>query len=528
MSKNICNICGANYDYFAGRWKCPACGAFKEEELSNEEITLLYNADQKLRLANFIDAELAFEDIIVRYPKNPAGYWGHLCSCYGIKEEVDFDGRKIPTCYATSIESVLDCKDYKMALSLADSYTKEYYRNQAEYMERVRKVWVEKASKEEPYDIFISYKDSDTANNIERTKDSYEAQNLYTHLIQKGYKVFFSRESLRDKVGEKYEPYIFNALQTSKVMIVYGSSADYINSTWVKNEWSRYLKKINSGEKESNSLIVAYDGFNINELPSILSSKQCLNASYANRDFYPDLDKYINKIIKNGSKEKEPKVIIPEKIEIKKVDKNHKHNFKKLKIISPTCSQVGYTEYACECGEIKKTDFTPRRTTHEFSDWEIIKESSCVKNGIKKRECIVCGYIEEEIIKSIGHTFSDWQVNISDKSKEERICTTCGFMESQSISKSVIQSEDIESQELENNENLDNLDNQDKLKLINKEEIERKKILENYFESEMNNISQNKDKLEKPFNYKNKEEYERKKILEKQFELEMNNFKYNN
>ena len=59
MSQNICNICGANYEYRNGRWVCPACGAYKQEELSNEEVTLLYNAAQKLRLCDFDEAEKA-------------------------------------------------------------------------------------------------------------------------------------------------------------------------------------------------------------------------------------------------------------------------------------------------------------------------------------------------------------------------------------------------------------------------------------------------------------------------------------
>ena len=111
MSQNICNICGANYEYRNGRWKCPACGAFKAEELSNEEVTLFYNAAQKLRLCDFDEAEKAYTDIIEKFPKNPNGYWGRLLSRYGIKYEEDFDGRKIPTCYATSIESVISDKD---------------------------------------------------------------------------------------------------------------------------------------------------------------------------------------------------------------------------------------------------------------------------------------------------------------------------------------------------------------------------------------------------------------------------------
>jgi hypothetical protein len=307
MSQNICNICGANYEYHNGRWKCPACGAFKAEELSNEEVTLLYNAAQKLRLSDFDEAEKAYSDIIEKFPKNSDGYWGRLLSRYGIKYEDDFDGRKIPTCYATSIESVITDKDYLKAIELADQETGAYYTLQAEYIERVRKEWVEKAKKEKPYDIFICYKDSDLANGIDRTQDSIAAQELYIHLTEQGYRVFFSRESLRGKVGEKYEPYIFNALSTAKVMLVYGSKSEYITSTWLKNEWTRYEKRLQAGEKKPNSLIVACDGFSPAELPKVLSSMQCFDAT--SRSFYTDLDAALKKIIKG---EEKPKPVVTE------------------------------------------------------------------------------------------------------------------------------------------------------------------------------------------------------------------------
>ena len=172
MNPNMCNHCGGSFEYRKGRWICRACGSYKPEELSNEEVTLLYTAYQKLRLAEFEDAELEFDDIIVKFPENPNAYWGRLMSKYGIKYEVDYDGRMIPTCYATSIESVMSDKDYQRALQYADEENREYYRTQAEYIERVRREWVEKAKREKPYDIFICYKDSDLANGIKRTQDS--------------------------------------------------------------------------------------------------------------------------------------------------------------------------------------------------------------------------------------------------------------------------------------------------------------------------------------------------------------------
>ena len=295
MNTNICNNCGGDYVRDNGQWRCPYCGSYKQEEISNEEVTLLYTAFQKLRLAEFQEAELEFDDIIHRYPENANAYWGRLMAKHGAKFEEDFDGRRIPTCYATSIDSVMDDEDYRKALKYADKENKRYYQEKAEYMERVRKEWLEKAKKEKPYDVFICYKDSDAEKGIERTQDSYEAQALYLHLTSKGYRVFYSRETLRDKVAEKYEPYIFNALATAKVMLVYGSKPEYITSTWLKNEWTRYEKRIQKGEKKPNSLLVACEGFSPSELPTALSSMQCLNAS--EKSFYGDLDEAIANIL---------------------------------------------------------------------------------------------------------------------------------------------------------------------------------------------------------------------------------------
>lgn len=311
MSANICNICGANLIYKDGKWVCPACGAFKTEEISNEEVTLLYNAAQKLRLASFDDAEEAYRDIIAKYPENSEAHWGLVLSKYGIKYEDDYDGKKLPTCYATSIESVLTDKDYLDAVRLCkDKYQKEYYIEQGKVLEKIRVEWLEKASKEPKYDVFLCFKDSDKLNNMERTDDSIEVANLYTHLSSLGYKVFYSRESLRDKVAEKYEPYIYNALNTAAVMIVYGSKIEYFSSVWMKNEWTRYVRRLREGLKIEGSLVIACDGVNPGELPRPLNQMQVLDAR--KKTFYGDLEAHIAKII---SIARRPKATV-ERVEI--------------------------------------------------------------------------------------------------------------------------------------------------------------------------------------------------------------------
>ena len=430
MNQNICSICGANYEYRNGRWICPACGAYKIEELSGEEVTLLYNAAQKLRFSDFDEAEKAYADIIEKYPQNPEGYWGRLLSKYGIKYEEDFDGRKIPTCYATSIESVMSDRDYAKAISLADEDTKAYYQKQADYIERVRKEWVEKAQKENPYDVFICYKDSDLANGIDRTQDSVAAQELYIHLTEQGYRVFFSRESLRGKVGEKYEPYIFNALSTAKVMLVYGSSSEYIMSTWLKNEWHRYYKKIALGAKHPESLLIACDGFSPNELPTILSSKQCFDAT--RKTFFLDIDKHISRIIQESETVKAPRAKVKEAV----LSGLHEHKYK-TEVIKASCIAKGYTLHKCDCGYEYRDSYTPL-VDHKF---KIVNETSptCVKGGRKEKVCEVCGERVNDNLPALGHTFSKWvetdHPTCTVPGAEQRECIRCGKKETRAIEK---------------------------------------------------------------------------------------------
>ena len=295
INTNSCPFCGGEFAYNNGKPKCRYCGAYKTLSASNEETSLFYSATQKLRLADFVEAELEFDDIVQKYPENSNGYWGRLMAKYGIKYEQDYDGSRIPTCYATSIESIYTSNDYLMALKYADADNKAFYQEKAAYIERIRKEWIAKADKEKPYDIFICYKDSDRENGITHTKDSDECLELHSYLTEKNYRVFFSRVSLHGIGGEKYEPYIFNALSTAKIMIVYGSKLEYITSPWVKNEWTRYGKRIQSGEKASNSLVVAYKDLNPGDLPAPLRSRQCFDAN--SMRFYNDLTNMIEKIV---------------------------------------------------------------------------------------------------------------------------------------------------------------------------------------------------------------------------------------
>lgn len=296
-----CNVCGGVLEEENGVWHCPYCGARYERELSEEETILLSNASARLRMQEFQEAEELFFDVMKKYPDTHEAYWGYVCARYGIKYEEDYNGKMIPTCCLDAIDSFEHDKEFLRAVELAPEQTQKWYLGQAEYIKKISEKWLKEASKEEPYDIFICFKDSDKEKGIERTQDSRDASDLYSFLTSKGYRVFFSRVSLADKTGEKYEPYIFNALQTAKVLLVFGESVEYINSTWVKNEWHRYCKRMANGEKKENSLVVVYKGFEPSELPSILSKKQCLK--FDDNSFYLNLLTYLNKVLSHTTEE---------------------------------------------------------------------------------------------------------------------------------------------------------------------------------------------------------------------------------
>ena len=75
MNQNVCYNCGGEFVNRGGKLVCLYCGTIKPENVSGEELTLLYTAYQRLRLADFSDAEQEFDDIIRRHPNNAQAYW---------------------------------------------------------------------------------------------------------------------------------------------------------------------------------------------------------------------------------------------------------------------------------------------------------------------------------------------------------------------------------------------------------------------------------------------------------------------
>ncbi len=307
MSIFKCKMCGGTIEFNPGDTVgvCDSCGTKQTlPRLDDDRRANLYDRANHFRRNNDFDkAAGIYEQILNEDNTDAEAYWSLVLCHYGIEYVEDPQSRKrIPTVNRAQFTSIFDDDNYKSALHYADGYQKELYEDEAKAINEIQKGILAISQKEEPFDVFICYKETD--NSGRRTQDSVLANDLYHQLTQEGFKVFFSRITLEDKLGTAYEPYIFAALNSAKVMVVLGTKPEYFNAVWVKNEWSRYLSLVkNSNGKKM--LIPAYKDMDPYDLPEEFSHLQAQDMSKLG--FMQDLIRGIKKIVSAGASKAEVK-----------------------------------------------------------------------------------------------------------------------------------------------------------------------------------------------------------------------------
>lgn len=307
MSIFKCKMCGGTIEFNPGDTVgvCDSCGTKQSlPRLDDDRKANLYDRANHFRRNNDFDkAAGIYEQILNEDNTDAEAYWSLVLCHYGIEYVEDPQSRKrIPTVNRAQFTSIFDDDNYTSALHYADGYQKELYEDEAKAINEIQKGILAISQKEEPFDVFICYKETD--NSGRRTQDSVLANDLYHQLTQEGFKVFFSRITLEDKLGTAYEPYIFAALNSAKVMVVLGTKPEYFNAVWVKNEWSRYLSLVkNSNGKKM--LIPAYKDMDPYDLPEEFSHLQAQDMSKLG--FMQDLIRGIKKIVSAGASKAEVK-----------------------------------------------------------------------------------------------------------------------------------------------------------------------------------------------------------------------------
>ncbi|MBR4664802.1 MAG: toll/interleukin-1 receptor domain-containing protein, partial [Lentisphaeria bacterium] len=257
---------------------CPYCNSLTTfPKITDSRMEQLYaRAEQFRRNSDFDKAVFAYDQLIQMDPENPEYYWGAVISRNGIEYVEDpVSHERVPTCHRVQYDSILADTDYQIVLSLSSGYDRDIYEKEAKRIAEIQKGILTISAQEKPYDVFICYKE--TTDGRTRTKDCTLAQDIYYRLTNIGCKVFFARITLEGKLGQQYEPYIFAALNSAKVMLVIGSKKEFFEAVWVRNEWSRFLALMK--KDRTKLLIPCYSGMDPYDLPTELSMFQAQDMS---------------------------------------------------------------------------------------------------------------------------------------------------------------------------------------------------------------------------------------------------------
>lgn len=301
-----CKMCGGDIELAADKTfgTCEFCGSTMTfPKVDDEQRAAAFNRGNHFRRIGEFDKALAVYERIVREDDTDAeAHWCCALCRFGIEYVEDPATYEwLPTCHRASFDSFLEDVDYQAAVEHSEGITKRQYQKDAAKIAEVQRGILATSQNEEPFDVFICYKESDE--NGERTRDSLMAQDVYYQLTDQGYRVFFARITLEDVGGKEYEPYIFAALNSAKVMIAIGTKPEYMNAVWVKNEWSRFLAMM---KKDRHKILLpCYKDMDPYDMPEQLSVLQSYDMSKIG--FIQDLIRGIKKVIDAEKKPEQAK-----------------------------------------------------------------------------------------------------------------------------------------------------------------------------------------------------------------------------
>ncbi len=308
-----CKMCGGDMKLSPDKSLgiCEYCGSTMTlPKVGDQQRAAAFDRGNHFRRVGEFDKALSvYERIIMEDEDDAEAHWCCALCRFGIEYVQDpASGEYLPTCQRASFDSFLEDVDYRAALNYADAVAREQYQKDGEQIAAVQRGILATVQKEEPFDVFLCYKES--REDGQRTVDSTLAQDIYYRLTEQGRRVFFARITLEDKAGQEYEPYIFAALHSARVMVVVGTRPEYLNAVWVKNEWSRYLALMKQDRKRL--LIPCYRDMDPYDLPEQLSVLQAYDMGEIG--FIQDLIRGVAKVL-DGEKKPEPKEEEPDRNE---------------------------------------------------------------------------------------------------------------------------------------------------------------------------------------------------------------------
>ena len=291
-----CKMCGGDLNVTDGASVCTCayCGTKQTlPKLGDEKrVAMFERANYFWRNNEFDKAMGIYEMVLATDDTDAEAYWSIVLCRYGIEYVEDPKSHKrVPTVNRFQTKSILRDEDYLNAIRCANGYQRDIFETEAAQIDTIQKNISTISKEEKPYDVFICYKETDGTG--ARTHDSVYAQKIYDALSHEGLRVFFSRITLEDKIGTAYEPYIYAALHSAKVMLVVSLSAENMNAPWVKNEWHRYLSI--AKQDSTKALIPCYKDMSPYDMPEEFTYLQAQDMGKIG--FLQDLVRGVKKVL---------------------------------------------------------------------------------------------------------------------------------------------------------------------------------------------------------------------------------------
>jgi len=368
-----CYTCGAQLVFSdnAELAQCEFCGrTHSRPKASADALARLKYANERMSFGELDAAATVYREILETNLDCHEARWGLLLCTYGvIYVENPSTGVRLPTCRKSLPTSFRAEPDFHEACSLAPESVRKLYERDGRYIDSIQREIRRIQLEEEPYDVFLCYKETDE--NGKRTADSILAQNIYQTLKGHGFRAFYAPVSLQNRLGANYEASIFCAVESAKVMLVLGTKPEYIESTWVRSEWKRFLDCIDVGEHKL--LIPLYRGFSPDRLPSDFTDRFIQGLDMNDVGFMFVLESNLEKVIQKksgaGVKPEEKKKIEKKKPEPVKFFKQEPQ----AKPGEPEKTEEPKKPYVVDAGKLTEADETEFAIASEGDDYRIVK-----------------------------------------------------------------------------------------------------------------------------------------------------------
>ena len=175
MAAFKCKMCGGTIEFEPGAsiGVCDSCGTKQTlPRLDDDKRANLYDRANHFRRNNDFDKAMGiYEQILSEDADDAEAYWSLVLCRYGIEYVEDpATHKRVPTVNRAQYTSVFADADYKSAVAHADDAQRAIYEAEAKAIDEIQKGILEISGKEEPFDVFICYKETDASGR--RTQDS--------------------------------------------------------------------------------------------------------------------------------------------------------------------------------------------------------------------------------------------------------------------------------------------------------------------------------------------------------------------